>query len=103
MRFCVVNTNARCVGKRSSGSPCASTNAERNVALAGEGQALLWGDWAHGDGVTFRCRLLLWHDGRFPRTLMLHELVSKRSGAAAWSIEVTFTETLPTFSELTSM
>src|SRR5665647_1401450 len=56
---------------------------QRHLTLAREAPALPRSKWAQGHEVTLGLWVLLCHDGPFSRTLMLHKLVSRRSGAAA--------------------
>src|SRR5450756_1124774 len=61
---------------------------QRHLTLAGKAPALPWSEWPQGDEVTLGLWVLLCHDRPFSRTLMLHKLVSKRSGAAALAVRV---------------
>src|SRR5665647_2287685 len=61
----------------------AAQEPQRHLTLAGKAPALPRSEWPHGDEVTLGLWVLLCHDRPFSRTLMLHKLVSKRSGAAA--------------------
>src|SRR5450756_351244 len=76
-----VDLNAELAGERLE--RFSAQQPQRHLTLAREAPALPRSKWAQGHEVTLGLWVLLCHDGPFSRTLMLHKLVSKRSGAAA--------------------
>src|SRR5450756_2431378 len=76
-----VDLNAELAGERLE--RFSAQQPQRDLTLAREAPALPRSKWAQGHEVTLGLWVLLCHDGPFSRTLMLHKLVSRRSGAAA--------------------